>query len=42
MGLTSWRSGRVGKADVAVAKNYLNADEIGELNRVVAMWLDYA
>ena len=26
MGLTSWRGGRVGKADVIVAKNYLNAD----------------
>ena len=42
MGLTSWTGGRVGKADVTVAKNYLNADEIAELNRTVVMWLDFA
>lgn len=42
MGLTSWAGGRVGKADVAVAKNYLNAEEIAELNRIVVMWLDFA
>ncbi len=42
MGLTSWKGGRVAKADVAVAKNYLSADEIGELNRIVVMWLDFA
>jgi hypothetical protein len=42
MGLTSWAGDRVGKADVAVAKNYLNADEISELNRIVVMWLDFA
>ena len=42
MGLTSWKGGRVLKADVSVAKNYLNAEEIVELNRVVVMWLDFA
>jgi hypothetical protein len=42
MGLTSWTGGRVGKTDVTVAKNYLDADEIGELNRIVVMWLDFA
>ena len=42
MGLTSWKGGRVAKTDVRIAKNYLNADEIGELNRIVVMWLDYA
>lgn len=42
MGLTSWAGGRVGKADVTVAKNYLDADEIAELNRIVVMWLDFA
>jgi hypothetical protein len=30
------------KSDVSVAKNYLNQKEIGELNRVVTMYLDYA
>jgi hypothetical protein len=42
MGLTVWRSGVVRKDDVAVAKNYLQEDEISELNRVVTMFLDFA
>jgi len=42
MGLTSWKGGVVRKTDVTVAKNYLSQEEIGELNRVVTMWLDFA
>jgi hypothetical protein len=42
MGLTTWKAGSVQKADVKVAKNYLNEQEVSELNRIVAMWLDYA
>jgi hypothetical protein len=42
MGLTSWKGDIVRKADVTVAKNYLNQEEIGELNRIVTMWLDFA
>lgn len=42
MGLATWKGEVVRKADVAVAKNYLNQDEIGELNRIVVMWLDFA
>jgi hypothetical protein len=42
MGLTTWKSGSVQKADVKVAKNYLNEPEVSELNRVVTMWLDFA
>ncbi len=42
MGLTSWKGAKVRQADVIVAKNYLNAEEVAELNRVVSMWLDYA
>ena len=42
MGLTTWKGPKVRKADIAVAKNYLNAEEIGELNRIVTMYLDYA
>jgi len=42
MGLTHWTSGSVRKADVTVAKNYLSEAEIGELNRIVVMWLDFA
>ena len=42
MGLTAWKGARVLQTDVTVAKNYLLAEEIGELNRLVTMWLDYA
>lgn len=42
MGLTTTRKGQVQKADVSVAKNYLNEQEIIELNRIVTMWLDFA
>ena len=42
MGLTSYKSEEVRKSDVTVAKNYLNPEEICELNRVVNMWLDFA
>jgi len=42
MGLSTWRSGSVQKADVTVAKNFLRGTEIAELNRVVTMWLDFA
>ena len=42
MGLTSWKGGGVRKSDVTVAKNYLDRDEIAELNRIVTMWLDFA
>jgi hypothetical protein len=42
MGLTAWRGEVVRKADVTVGKNYLSQEEIGELNRIVTMWLDYA
>lgn len=45
MGLTSWKSGPTGsirKADVTIAKNYLTADELSALDRVVVMYLDYA
>jgi len=42
MGLTSWKSGKVRKTDVTIAKNYLGEGEISELNRIVTMYLDYA
>ena len=45
MGLTTWKNaphGLIRKTDVDVAKNYLDEDEIRELNRVVTMYLDYA
>lgn len=42
MGLTTWKGERVLKSDVKIAKNYLSAEEIDELNRIVVMWLDFA
>lgn len=42
MGLTTWRGERLRKSDVTVAKNYLNEEELSDLNRIVTMYLDYA
>jgi len=45
MGLKTWKSaphGRIQKADVAIAKNYLEEGEIKALERIVSMYLDYA
>ncbi len=42
MGLQSWKSGRVSKQDVIIAKNYLNHEELTSLNRIVTMYLDFA
>ena len=42
MGLTAWAGAIVRRGDVATGKNYLTADEVGELNRIVTMYLDYA
>lgn len=45
MGLTSWESapeGKIIKSDVVIAKNYLTADEMNFLERIVSMYLDYA
>jgi hypothetical protein len=45
MGLTTWDAapkGKIVKSDVSVAKNYLNAQEMDHLQRIVSMYLDYA
>ena len=42
MGLTSWKGPKVRAGDVTIAKNYLNAEEIEGLNRIVTMYLDFA
>jgi len=42
MGLTSWKGEKVRKSDVAIAKNYLNEEEIAALNQIVTMYLDFA
>lgn len=45
MGLTTWQDapdGKIKKSDVTIAKNYLTEFEIGQLNRLVTAYLDYA
>ena len=45
MGLLTWKNapkGKILKADVSIAKNYLIEKEIKELERVVTMYLDFA
>lgn len=45
MGLTTWKNapkGKIVKADVSVAKNYLSQSELTDLNQFVSMYLDYA
>ncbi len=45
MGLTTWKNapnGKIVKADVSIAKNYLSIDESKDLNQFVTMYLDYA
>lgn len=42
MALTSWSGSRVRKQDVIIAKNYLTADEIDTLNRLVVIFLEQA
>ena len=42
MGLTSWSGGRPRKADVIVAKNYMNQAEMEALNRIVMAYLEFA
>lgn len=45
MGLQTWKNGPDGKilkSDVTVAKNYLQENEIRQLNRLVSQYLDYA
>ncbi|MDP2007975.1 MAG: virulence RhuM family protein [Rubrivivax sp.] len=42
MALSTWEGSRVRKADVTVAKNYLSADEVDTLNRLVVIFLEQA
>lgn len=42
MALTSWKGSRVRKQDVIIAKNYLIADEMDSLNRLVVIFLEQA
>lgn len=45
MGLTTWQDapdGKIKKSDVTIAKNYLSVFEMGQLNRMVTSYLDFA
>lgn len=45
MGLTTWENapdGKILKADVSIAKNYLSEEEMKYLERIVSLYLDYA
>ena len=45
MRLTTWQdapNGKIKKSDVTVAKNYLSEKELGQLNRMVSAYLDFA
>ncbi len=45
MGLTTWQDapdGKIKPSDVVVAKNYLSEFELGQLNRMVTAYLDFA
>lgn len=39
---TAFEGAKVREKDVDIAKNYLNEDEMPELNRVITMYLDFA
>ncbi|MBK5215071.1 MAG: virulence RhuM family protein [Flavobacteriaceae bacterium] len=42
MGLTNWKGSVVRKQDITIAKNYLTADELDSLNRLVVIFLEQA
>lgn len=42
MGLTYWPGEQIKKEDVTVAKNYLNENELDQLNRIVNQYLEFA
>ena len=45
MGLTTWEAapdGKIQRFDVAVAKNYLSENELGQMQRIVSAYLDMA
>jgi hypothetical protein len=42
MGLTNWEGARIRKTDVAIAKNYLNEQELRPLNNLDEQYLIFA
>ena len=42
MGLTNWPGEQIKKEDVTIAKNYLQPEELDQLNRIVSQYLEFA
>ncbi len=42
MGLTNWTGARIRRQEAGIAKNYLKAEELDLLNRIVTLYLDFA
>ena len=42
MGLTNFPGSEIKKQDVVIAKNYLNEDELNQLNHIVNQYLEFA
>ena len=42
MGMTNWTGTRIRKQETEIAKNYLTAEELDLLNRIVTLYLDFA
>jgi hypothetical protein len=42
MGLTGWSGNHITREDITVAKNYLTAEELDALNKIVSAYLDVA
>ena len=42
MGMTNWVGSRISKSEAEIAKNYLTAEELDLLNRIVTLYLDFA
>jgi len=42
LGLTTWKADKIRKSDVTIAKNYLNENELSQLNLLVEQFLAFA
>ena len=42
LGMTNWTGSRIRKSEAEIAKNYLTAEELDVLNRIVTLYLDFA
>jgi len=42
LGLTTWKGEKIRKSDITIAKNYLNEDELSQLNLLVEQYLAFA